>query len=188
MNPCPVCATQIEESFGLIECPKCHSILFVDFDGSLKVQTAEEVQDIEEVLDPGSSEQDVPAPTEDWATPQNPQEDAQPLEEIEAPLNEFNQEIQSFADSEKSNLKEGALFYDVTIYNVDTQELRDEIMDVLKDRKFNVDLSKINFKLPQLTIQDLNAVKASVLVTKLKHLPVDIEWTQTSILQDGEKS
>jgi hypothetical protein len=192
MNPCPVCSAQIEDSFGLIECPQCHAILVADFDGNLKVQAPDgeeqpvsEVAVVEGVLDPAI--EPSPEPTivaTPWDRPgveMSPEPEEPPMEPFQ---DETLQEIQAYAGSEKSDLKEGFLFYDVTVMNLDTQELKDEVMEVLKDKKFNIDLKKINFKLPTLTIQDLNAVKASVLVTRLKHLPVDIEWVQKSVIED----
>jgi hypothetical protein len=165
MNPCPVCATEIAESFGLIECPKCHSMLFVDFDGNLKVQIADD-----EV---------VPSVTETKAWDIPVPEEATVVED------ETFQEIQSFVSSPVSEMREGTFFYDVKILNLDTQDLKDEVLDILKDKKLGIDLKKLNFKLSHLVIEDLNAVKASVLVTKLKHLPIDIEWTQKSLIQDS---
>lgn len=232
MNKCPECSTQIEDSFGLVECPGCKKILFADFDGSLKVHEEnsvvapmeqETVSFGEEVFEAAPLlEQSSESFNEDWSAPPldelDPAVESRPeetpvveeaqLENIvasagdvvvedpvvvpseEAPASEdMIEEINQFANSEVSSLKDGSLTYSVTIKNIDTEDIKDEILEVLRDKRLNIDIKGLKFSLPTLELKNLNAVKASVIVSKIKHLPVDVEWKQRSeVLGEGSES
>lgn len=248
MSKCPVCSGPIEDSFGLIECPSCHKILFADFDGALKVHEdgespseegfdevvaapAEEFQEIEmgekeesqsgwdidrkthalANLDPEiepesdfTAEEEKPAPSEpevsfdaksDFGSFQV--EDAvvedviesvvetEPAKPSESGSLSTIQEINQFANSEVSSLRQGSLIYNLTIKNIDTDDLKQEILEVLKENKLNIDIKNLKFALPTLELKDLNPVKVSVIVSRIKHLPVEVEWVQKSAIIDG---
>jgi hypothetical protein len=201
MSQCPVCASEIQDSFGLIECPSCHKMLFADFDGTLKIH--EENSAAEEALvslEPSNEDSNF---TDDW----NKQDEApsldildpavEPQEIVEEPqtkpapvirgIPSAIDEINIFANSEESSLKNGALTYNLTVSNIDTEDLKEEILDVLKESKLNIDLKKLKFSLPTLELKDLNPIKVSVIVSKIKHLPVDVEWVQKSAIIGDEK-
>lgn len=202
MNQCPVCSSEIQDAFGLVECPSCHKILFADFDGTLKVhdevsgdvsgevpvhELTEETSDEDfntnwnlvperrppplDVLDPVVEvSEDIDSPAEEFAEPQ------ESLNAIE--------EINRFASSPASSLKEGNLMYNLTIKNIDTEELKEEILAVLQENKLGIDVKNLKFSLPTLVLKNLNPVKVSVIVSKIKHLSVDLEWTQKSVIEN----
>lgn len=193
MNQCPVCSSPIEDSFGLIECPGCHKVLFADFDGALKVheentgENAEEVDslvDLDPVLEPQADALLEPPIAGDAVIEDIVIEDA--VLALETPVEMFIEEINQFASSEDSLLKQGALVYNLTIRNVDTEDLKREILDILKENKLNIDVKKLKFTLPTLELEDLNPVKVSVIVSRIKHLPVEMEWGQRSVIIDKE--
>lgn len=237
MSQCPVCSSPIEDSFGLIECPRCQKILFADFDGTLKVHDEssetspqKEVDQDEESsngwdldrkthalsnLDPDLE----PEPEVDDVAPEQIMESVEPavatspdfnpfeiedasieevvedpiIDPIETPENApvFSStinEINQFASSEDSSLKQGMLIYNLTIKNIDTEDLKQEILEILKENKLNIDTKKLKFALPTLELKDLNPVKVSVIVSKIKHLPIDVEWAQKSAIIDEESS
>lgn len=214
MNQCPVCSTEIQDSFGLIECPGCKKILFADFDGALKVQEDSPLK--EEALathEEVSSEENVSGFNDDWNSNSPETSEAIPSldvldpvepvssvefgeeaqfeeivseESLESPKLDMIEEVHQFANSEASSLKEGAFIYTLKIKNIDTEDLKEEILDVLKENKLNIDVQNLKFSLPTLELKDLNPVKVSVIVSRIKHLPVDVEWTQTSAITGKE--
>ncbi len=211
MSQCPVCSTEIQDSFGLVECPGCKKILFADFDGTLKVQdevgaedsaAAPEGFDAEESASSSFSEDwnaepehNPPAPSLDAldpaVEPDSNIEEAQFEEAQDVTAKEslsMIDEVSAFANSEASSLKHGTIIYNLTIKNIDTEDLREEILDVLRENKLNIDIKKLKFSLPTLELKDLNPVKVSVIVSKIKHLPVEVEWAQKSMLTDEESS
>lgn len=206
MNQCPVCSSEIQDSFGLIECPSCRKILFADFDGTLKVHEESPVAEVisfEEVNDPEVSEgnfsddwnaQEVHPPSLDSLDPViEPEVEAEAVEEakvvpIVREVPTAIDEINMFANSEESSLKSGPLTYSLIVKNIDTEDLKMEILEVLKETKLNIDIQKLKFSLPTLELTGLNPIKISVIVSKIKHLPVDVEWVQKSIVSDGESN
>ncbi len=198
MNQCPVCSNEIQDAFGLVECPSCHKILFADFDGTLKVHddspvsfdSPEEEVPVHE-LNEEVSDQDF---NTNWnlvdnIKPEQEQElEAESELEEERPIQVLSsiEEINRFARSTDSSLRHGALIYNLTIKNIDTQELKDEILEVLKESKLGIDIKKLKFALPTLELKDLNPVKVSVIVSRIKHLSVHVEWSQRSALTSGE--
>lgn len=225
MNQCPVCSSPIEDSFGLIECPSCHKILFAEFDGTLRVHNEESSSDgaleasqlsknpIEELIPVHEIPEEIPGadfnndwnlinesvPPLDALDPVVSAEDKKLVSEIEAmeesleveepAVSEVIAEINKFASSEESNLKQGSLLYNLTIGNIDTEEIKSEILEVLRENRLNIDIKKLKFSLPTLELKDLNPVKASVIISGIKHLPVEITWNQRSVLNnDGSAS
>ncbi len=194
MSQCPVCSTPIENSFGLVECPGCNKILFADFNGKLAVHNEEEASaDL-------SSVEEEPSADETWDSAQPESEPfviEDPVVEPEAesiletapteaePHSEVMAEINDFANSDESNLKDGQWLYTLTIDSIDTEDLREEVIEYLRDPKLAIPHELLNFELPTLVLKDLNAVKASVIVSRVKHLPVGLSWEQRSLVQDS---
>ena len=239
MSQCPLCSSPIEDSFGLIECPGCHKILFADFDGTLKVhdensesplsndipKKASEPEDedsngwdldrkthalsnldpelepeldpeLEPELEPESESLSAPAVESVAASSADfdpfQVEEAiieevfeDPVVDSDFPLSAID-EINQFASSEASSLKQGMLIYNLTIKNIDTEDLKQEILEILKENKLNIDTKKLKFAIPTLELKDLNPVKVSVIVSKIKHLPVEVEWVQKSAIINEE--
>lgn len=219
MSQCPACSSEIQDAFGLVECPNCHKVLFADFDGTLKIHDestshSENAEDIpthelsEEANDVDFNTNwnlisEAPAPSLDALDPavdadESVQandagfsdiiENVEPEEELLADKKDLNaiDEINQFASSQESSLQKGSLIYNLTIKNIDTEDLKEEIMEVLKEDKLGIDTKKLKFSLPTLELKDLNPVKVSVIVSRIKHLPIDLEWTQRSVITNEE--
>lgn len=195
MNQCPVCSTPIENSFGLVECPGCNKILFSDFNGNLAIHS-------EEALDSSAAQQSdeisvQEAATEDasWNFQEPSSEESIEAEPfgIEDPVVEPEissgaiSEINEFANSEASSLKNGQWLYTLTINAIDTEDLKEEVIESLRDPKLGIPHDLLDFALPTLSLKDINAVKASVIVSRIKHLPVKLSWTQRSVVMDGSE-
>lgn len=85
--------------------------------------------------------------------------------------------VSEFANSDQSL---GALSYTVLIENIDTKDIRIELLDALSDPKFQWDAKAMlkEIKMGKLKLEGLNPVKASVLVDRLQEIPVKVSWTQ----------
>jgi hypothetical protein len=93
--------------------------------------------------------------------------------------------LNDFANSEVSSAKDGPLLFRVLISGIDTKEIRESIREVLQDPRFAWDSNGIFSKVSKghLAINDLSPVKASILITRIKRLPVQIRWEQYAITQ-----
>ncbi len=93
--------------------------------------------------------------------------------------------LNEFANSEVSAAKDGPLLFKILISGIDTREIRDSIREVLEDPRFAWDSNEIFSKVSKghLTINGLSPVKASILITRIKRLPVEIRWEQYAISQ-----
>jgi len=92
--------------------------------------------------------------------------------------------FESFASSDAtSRSHDGNLRYTLKISGVDTADLRKELLEALTDRKFLWDAEAIlkTIRNGELKIVDLNAVKAAVLVARLKSLPFQVSWEQYAL-------
>ena len=88
--------------------------------------------------------------------------------------------VQRFDQGRASQLIDGPYYYDVTIDGLDTAEIKDQVMEVLKDPHFQwttEDIRKRFYK-GKLVLKNLNPVKAVLLIVKMQHIEVDISWTQ----------
>lgn len=87
------------------------------------------------------------------------------------------EEVERFANSDESV---GALTYSVIIEDINTKELRQELLRALDDAKFQWDARELvkEVKDGRLLLDRLNPVKASILVQRVKGLKIKIRWRQ----------
>lgn len=117
----------------------------------------------------------------DIELPANPAEMAIPdLGPADDPLG-----LEKFANSEMSSAKDGPLLFRIVVSGIDSKEMRETIREVLEDPRFGWDADQMFARLEKgvLTIENLSPVKASILVTRIKRLPVKIRWEQYAITQ-----
>lgn len=97
------------------------------------------------------------------------------------------QDVIDYAHSELSGAHEGNLLYDLIVEGIDLSEVRASVKDVLMDSRFMWEVDEIlsQIKFGKLEIKNLNAVKASILVQRFKELPVQVTWSQSSLIQGG---
>ncbi len=74
----------------------------------------------------------------------------------------------------------GGLSYSVKIEKIDTKELRLQMIEALDDPKFQWDPREVmqTLKAGAVEIRNLNPVKASVVIQRVRDLPVKITWKQ----------
>lgn len=195
---CPECEAELEDDFGLVECSSCGVQVLVGEDvvvaeavaheKSSEHDYAEEVitedlfqedlveSDVNEPHIEVDVEEDMPeflAEIIDEPTAEltNKQESENPLGDIEA-----------FANEELT--ADGSLVYDLTIEGVDTPEIRNALVEILKDSKFQWDIEELvaSIKLGVLNIYSLNPVKAYLVVTQARRLPIKLAWKQRSVI------
>ena len=180
------------------QCPGCGAFSFVDMDGQASLQD-DHLEQENSAQTPGGA-----ASTSDFVDPiegllgtaardVSPSEPAEPAYEFGSsdpapqafgpasdPLN-----LNEFANSEVSSAKDGPLLFRILISGIDTKEIRESIREVLQDSRFAWDSNEIFSKVSKghLAINDLSPVKASILVTRIKRLPVQIRWEQYAITQ-----
>ncbi|RYZ71914.1 MAG: hypothetical protein EOP05_11565 [Proteobacteria bacterium] len=93
--------------------------------------------------------------------------------------------LNEFANSEVSSGRDGPLLFRVILQGIDTKEIREIIREVLNDDRFRLDSVAIMARVSKgkLVIDGLSPVKASILVTRIKKLPVTIRWEQYAITE-----
>ena len=94
-------------------------------------------------------------------------------------------DVVAFANSDVSAGAEGSFLYDVLIAGIDSEDLRQAVREALEDSRFGWSADDVIGKLKGGTIllTRLNAVKAAVLVGRLKGFPLEITWQQTGIFE-----
>lgn len=94
-------------------------------------------------------------------------------------------DIAHFGNSEASSHREGSLRYTLKIAGIDTADVREAFREALTDRKFMWDTDEIlrGIRNGEVEIVNVAAVKAHVLITRLRTLPVRVVWEQYAIQQ-----
>lgn len=93
--------------------------------------------------------------------------------------------IKNFGNSDLSQGQDGSLYFDVIISGVDSKKIRDELRDCLTDRRFLWDVESLikSIRKGELRLQGLSSVKTSVILSRLKELPVALRWIQTGLTE-----
>ena len=170
-------------------------MLVADFEGNLKV-SAEEGADVNLFDAPFAApelpvEEEVQQPVEatnEWnfdqpVATQTPGPEPEVISEPVVQLNPEIQEINDFANSSAALASEGTLLYDLKIEGLDDNETKGMVKEFIDDVRLKLDVKKImnTVKNGTLEIKNLNPVKASIIVSRIRDLPVQISWTQTSV-------
>lgn len=94
-------------------------------------------------------------------------------------------DLSQFANSSESGTRDGNLRYTVFIDGIDTADIREGFRDVVSDRRFLWDTDRIlrSIKDGQVKIEDVSAVKALLLIHRLRSLPLKVKWEQYAIHQ-----
>jgi hypothetical protein len=172
MALCQKCGTLLEGDFGVVQCLQCGEMNFLDEGPASGVVPPEPPS-------PGepaelSSPEVAPAPPE-WAEPPSAEEAIQ--------------EIADFGNSSVSS-SDGVLVYDVRVSGIDSLELRNALVEALKDPKFrwNAEELEASIKNGVLHVSRVSPVKASVLIKKIRHLDLEVSWTQGNIYENPPAS
>ena len=202
MNSCPKCQQEIEADFGMVTCPSCGVVVFVGMDGEIKVHGEDESPQevIEPVQEPIEVEEDQWSPQDELIESQVESElvsddgEDELIENLSEDLEvdrfaDENQAEEDFSDvvdfgnSEVSQASEGVFVYSVTVEGIDTKEIRQDVLDHLQDRRLCLGDSLENISDGVLHLRDLNPVKASLIVNRLRSVDVKVQWIQYAITE-----
>lgn len=212
MPICPKCNTSLKDDYGMVTCPSCSSILFVDMEGVAHMSATESgAMSAGAVVDPMGGQSFSPAPEP------LPDQGFAPAPELEMPAGDFSMDqfmnpqpvapatieppsvdysegavdpndplgVSGFANSELSSGKDGLYLYRVVISGIDSKELKENIRQELFDSRFGWDAAALLGSMTKGTLifDQLSPIKASILVNRLKRYPVKIHWQQQPITQ-----
>lgn len=93
--------------------------------------------------------------------------------------------LNEYANSEISQGRDGLLVFRIFISGIDSKEMRDSIREALEDSRFGWSSIEMMSQISkgELTIENVPPAKASILVSRIKHLSVKIRWEQYAITQ-----
>lgn len=146
--------------------------------------------DSQEILDDYSSTAEIEAVGEvSFTTPEVDSVDSEydfskPLDEVslqnmQEPVSDSAnfEDIQNFANSDTS---QGGLSYSLLIEGIDSGKIHKDLRDALTDNRLGIDLDALlkQVNAGSLRITGLNPVKASVIINRVKYLPLKLSWRQ----------
>ena len=100
-------------------------------------------------------------------------------------IEELRENVVSFGNSEVSSAKSGVLLYCLFVSGLDTKEDRKILREVLEDRKLLLSTEEVFRTLREGTvkIENLNPIKAAVIVSSLYNSGLEVSWRQIGILE-----
>lgn len=183
---CPECGAVFEDQlgFGMVECPHCHHMSMSGASPEA-MTTLHQRPTTATMITPEvqSAPQPIAEPTPD---PSEEPEISQASFTMTTPNREASfEDVIDFANSEIPSTGSNALFYNVIVSGIDTPELRDELEDILNDRKLNLPPSVIMPKIKQgtLKLEQLHPVRAAVLVSKLRNTHLRVKWNTDQMIK-----
>lgn len=95
------------------------------------------------------------------------------------------EDVMEFANSDEAQSHDGTLRYDLVLSGIDMKDIRFELREVLLDSRFHLDTATVmaSIKDGQLTLRNLGPAKIYLLVRRLQHLPIEIQWRQYAIYE-----
>lgn len=96
--------------------------------------------------------------------------------------------IEEFDGSSESQLLDGPYYYQLKVTGLDTMDLKEQVIEALLDPRLSWNQSELVALIQkgEMVFGQLNPVVASIVVTSLSNIDVDISWTQT--LYTAEKT
>lgn len=94
-------------------------------------------------------------------------------------------DIGRFGNSDASAVGEGSLRYNIHVTGIDTADVRSQFREAVTDKKMMWDTEQIlrSIKNGEVKLTGMSAVKAYIIVSRLRGLPVEIRWEQYAISQ-----
>jgi len=226
---CPKCGAALKDDYGMIHCPQCGTMLFIDMDGQANLGTEEdpsldlvqtpELAPLANLPENNPSEAYDFATTSEFSTPtEPPSPEFAPLLATELAIEasetveEFSMDsmlgyqetpseadqigpvgdplgLSAYANSEVSQAKDGRLSFKILISGIDSKEMRDSLREAIEDARFGWNASALIAKISRGTLEldHVAPVKATILINRIKRLPVQIRWEQYAVTQmDGD--
>lgn len=197
MAECVFCQKTLNEDFGMVTCQECGKIQLVDSQISSDQVVEGEFEKVIENKDSTNQLQEAPLEVDPSLEYENLQEplNSEPFpffdneiqsikstDQLDSPTDPIA-EIEEYGNSEISSAREGFLQFNLIINGIDLGEHHENIREILSDPKFVLNSQEIinSISNGKLVIQNVSAVKASLIVHRLKGLPFQISWEQHAI-------
>jgi hypothetical protein len=100
---------------------------------------------------------------------------------------EVFRDVVEFGNQDQPSAGFGSLVYDIEIQGIDTAEIREEVSSHLTDSRLQLDVSAIMASVEKgvMRLSAINPVKASVILNRLRHLPLKIKWNSHQMIKDS---
>jgi hypothetical protein len=206
MANCPQCQASLdiqETHYGtLFNCPQCQAVFFVGWDG---VPEQPQMQGGVEPVGIPPIEMPNPSPVAE-ATPLQAVPPEAPADlssagggsyqpEMSSTPHDFGQQVEPAIQADPSpdfqdvvefgnnpELKSN-LTYTVAIQGIEIADTREKFKEAIADSRFGWDVETILQQIEggNITFYDLSPAKASVLINRIKYLPIRISWRQNAL-------
>jgi hypothetical protein len=204
---CPECGGFVKDDYGMVNCSTCGVILFVDMEGvahrDMSSSTPEDFSAgiVGDIGDNPAGELQTPGLAEHiesvvYSNPVDLDSDFSfdPLNSMDSTSEENSIDIsprhdplgiESYANSELSQAKDGLFVYHVIISGIDTKEIRESLREAIEDSRFGWNAAELMSQINkgELRIDRTSPIKAAILIKRIKHLSVSIRWEQYAITQ-----
>lgn len=162
-----------------------------DFDDSMNndfFASSDQSEDDEADSDQDSAIEETPISAEDTSDHISAVQDDEELESfpMASAADPDPVDISDYANSEASSLEDGEFLYDITISRLDSKDLKDALKYVLLDEKLKINHHEYLKKIRdgQVTIPDLNPIKAKRIVEQLQYQELGITWRQKRVVME----
>lgn len=159
------------------DCPFCRASLLIKEGECELISEGQALDEPSDSLEEGT---DVPEIKEE-AEPSWQEESADSFQEESAPKEDFS-EVVEFAHKEKAK---SLFLYDLTLSEINSQEVRDHVLFVLQEEALNLSLQDSQLqdikKTGKIFLADLSPVQVHVIVHSLMGSPLKIYWKQKHI-------
>jgi hypothetical protein len=93
--------------------------------------------------------------------------------------------ISEYANSELSQAKDGPLLFRLVISGIDSKEIRASLREAMEDSRFGWDVDAVMRSIVkgELRIDHVSPVKATIMISRIKCMPVRIRWEQYAVTQ-----
>lgn len=124
-----------------------------------------------------------PEPTPEYLPEPEPEPEVYQVQpEVDSP---DLSDIARFGNSDSASTRDGHLRYTLRISGIDTADIRNSFREAITDRKFMWDTDQIlrSIRNGEVSISNVAASKAYILVTRLRAMPIKVSWEQYAIHQ-----
>jgi hypothetical protein len=154
--PCPSCQQSIEildiHKGTLFTCPLCNSVYFIDWEGQPELPSQIEVPQIAE----------------------------EALAEEPSPITLDNSDFSDVAEFGNADVVINPMSYTILIEGLESSRVVSQLKDAMTDSRFGWDVNEIlsQINADRLVLSHLTPAKASVIINRIKYLPVKVSWRQ----------
>ena len=168
MKQCPICHSEMDANFGMVQCLKCQSVLFIDFVGNIAIGGNEDLLENQDLAHSDQIPSDIELASSDYLEVVSTENE---ISNFDLDLNmhndfesdEVNQQIYQndgleennfsnndfqninqlgespiISESENKNESTDLCFYQITVNGIDSSKLRKEVLDALRESRLGL--------------------------------------------------